>query len=321
MPPKTTWLEFVASDKSGTLYDLLHQCANKIYSQVNLREILRQSDFKFENRTKDDILVDLVNLIYDYLRENLKNNTHFAQLFERNDISRIVQQLTAGYRMYVADKARAGGGFLDYYRRCRESLGDSSEFICNPVRRAARHPGLPAGSCFAPAAHPDAPEAPSRLFDMDEYRTIPMPPGIYLKDIRNAASIVKAAAFFWDQAALRKGEHFFLLMDFVNFMGAHYVIEELEPLPLQGDSDDDDTLPSLQDTLADATGEQQFREFELIRYLEQVLSPDDLDVLAGKYTSMSRTQIMERFSLTEHAFKQSMQRIKVALHEYFDGWP
>jgi hypothetical protein len=160
---------------------------------------------------------------------------------------------------------------------------------------------------FAPASEQDVQQAEKMLFDFDEYPQLPAPPNLYQQDIRRSKQIVPAALFFWHQAAERKGRYAFHLQEFVNYMAAHYDINDAnapsgggitEPLPPQ------------------PTGPPIHQACDLADYLEEKLGTLELNVLQARKEGLSRKAIMKKLRITEHAYKKSMKIIQKATEEF-----
>ncbi len=320
-----SWTDFISRDNGKDLFNFLRECASSIYARQQSRQLLSLVGIDIENFNKDEIIDDLAAALWIYLQDTLEESSYYAELYKNKDISRLVYCIVTNYKKYLLDQARTGNTFNAYYRTCREALSKSKRITCRNIVNPSRKNSLPLGMCFAPSTHVDAPEADKLLFQSYEYRIIPAPPGLFQKNIRRAQNIEEAAIFFWHQAAEIKGKHFFLIRDFVNYIRVYFDIYCPDSAKKTSSSVHSQSItdqePGIVDPeIPDIRSDNVLRVKNLLKHLKHCLSNQDLDILEYRMNGNDRKKTMERFALTDYAYKQIRNRIKDSLDDFYEGY-
>ncbi len=298
------WKNFIAKPKDNELWSFLEECARKVYKRYQFREILELAEFNIQDSEYNDIIREIALSIWVFVNDNLSESTYFADLYEKKDFSRMAYGISSAFQRYLLDRARAGRTSRAYYRTCREVISDSCLLQCITIDNPSNRGGLPLGLGFAPASESNVQRADKPLFRPDEYSLIPDPPGIFQKDIRKAEHIVQAALFFWHEAARAKGRYFFLIVDFVKYIRVYYVIEfQAEEMP---------------EDFADPNAASEYRYLELTQFFEDNLNQQEMNVLIYRMKGKTRKQTMEKFNLTEYAYKKIHKKISTLTDEFYE---
>lgn len=314
------WQNFISNNSSENLLSLIKECAKQIYKNPNIRTLLRHIEIDIYESNLDSVITELAGYIFIFIRDNLEDNIHFADLYNQGNHTMLVQNLKRVFAIELSEIARNKDYYKNYYRRCRESFSKSNMIVC---RRIIDTNGRDLGISFAPATKANAPDALGHLFSFDEYRTIPPPPKMLQKNINSSKHIVKAGIFFWCNAAKIKGKYFILLQEFVNYIKEYFDLSiTIQPPPGQNENEEDSSPRDQIIPDSDPDTGPSIHNLSLAEYFEFHLTELEMNVLCRLYTEHDRhdrrQMIMEKFGLSEYKYKKVLNNIQKVWKSFYE---